>query len=419
MAEKLPMLALSPTMEEGTIVSWKKREGERIEMGEVICEVETDKATMEYESPSSGILLKILVPEGGAARVGEPIAVVGEEGELLEVEKAEEAPIEAKEAVPSSPSVSVKAEETEAKPSQGVSPKPKEAPEMPKRLKASPLAKKLAEEHGIDLSKLRGSGPGGRIVKRDVEAVIKGTPAGAPSSAAGTLYPVAIEKSVEEIPVSRKRKIIAQRVSESKFSAPHYYLRTRVVVDELLQARESLEKEVGKKVSLNAFLIKLAAETIKKHPMINSTWAGDRIILYKQINIGLAVAQEDGLITPVVRDCGSKGILQIDEELRDLVERARQGKVNPDEYSNATFTISNLGMYDIEEFTAIINPPGSAILAVGKITNEPVVEGSEIVVRSAMRLTLSCDHRVIDGAVGAAFLQELKRIIESPLRSLY
>lgn len=414
MAEKLPMLALSPTMEEGTIISWKKKEGEKVEMGEVICEVETDKAAMEYESPASGVLLKILVPEGKTARVGEPIAILGEEGETLDLETEEQPKVEAqpaevegasKSSIEKPPEKAEKAHETTVE-------------EQSKRLKISPLAKKLAEEHGIDVSKIKGSGPGGRIIKRDIEAAISSTTLTPPAGIIKPAIASAETSEIQEIPITQKRKIIAKRLSESKFSAPHYYLRTKVIVDELMKTRRILEEETGMKISFNAFLIKLVAEALKKHPRINASWGEDKILLYKRIDIGLAVAQEDGLITPVVRDCGSKGILKISEELKDLIERARQGRLNPEEYTGATFTISNLGMFDIEEFTAIINPPASAILAVGKIHDEPIVEDGEIHIHLVIRLTLSCDHRVIDGAVGAAFLQDLKRMIEMPLRTL-
>lgn len=414
MAEKLPMLALSPTMEEGTIINWKKKEGEKVEMGEVICEVETDKAAMEYESPASGVLLKILVPEGKTARVGEPIAILGEEGETLDIEtkeqpKLEAQPVEVEGASRSSiekpPEKAEKAHETAVE-------------EQSKRLKISPLAKKLAEEYGIDVSKIKGSGPGGRIIKRDIEAAISSTTLTPPSEIIKPATASVETSEIQEIPITQKRKIIAKRLSESKFSAPHYYLRTKVIVGELMKTRRILEEETGMKISFNAFLMKLVAEALKKHPRINASWGEDKILLYKRIDIGLAVAQEDGLITPVVRDCGSKGILKISEELKDLIERARQSRLNPEEYTGSTFTISNLGMFDIEEFTAIINPPASAILAVGKIHDEPIVEDGEIHILPVIRLTLSCDHRVIDGAVGAAFLQELKRMIEMPLRTL-
>ncbi len=444
MAEQVLMLALSPTMEEGTIVTWHKKEGDSVAQSDIICEVETDKATMEYESVNEGTLLKILVAEGGKAKVGEPIAVVGEPGEdisgmLKEAERKAEPAAQApgaSEPAASPESAALQAEAAPAAGPTGTAVTTPSAPQVPAgQLKASPLARKMATEHGIDMRVLRGSGPAGRIVKRDIEKALRQVASYGPAAAVGVQGPIApafipsaagptASGKDERIPVSGKRKIIAQRLAESKFSAPHYYLRIDVDAGEMMAARQRLNARLPKdpagKVSPNAFLIKFVSETLKKYPVVNSSWQTDEILRFGKIDIALAVAQEDGLITPVVRGCGSKGIVQIDRELKNLIDKVRSNKLTPEEYSGATFTISSLGTSGILEFTAIINPPGSAILAVGRIHKAPVVgDDGTIGVRSQMMLTLSCDHRVIDGAVGAAFLSDLKAFIEYPIDLLY
>jgi pyruvate dehydrogenase E2 component (dihydrolipoamide acetyltransferase) len=445
MAEKVLMIALSPTMETGTVVKWRKKVGDPVKSGDVLCEVETDKATMDYESSSDGVLLKILLPEGGQARVGDPIAVVGKAGEDVSgfAAEAQAAPPAAPQGVAASsgaapaPRGAPAPVGTGARPGAGVA-----APAAggaaggaaavgasgggasgSGRLRTSPLARRLAEEKGIDLAAVAGSGPGGRIVKRDLDAAgAAGSTSGAPAggmAAAGVPVPSARPAGDRLVPASGMRKTIAKRLSESMFSAPHIYLTISALMDGLLAARTALNAGRQRKLSLNAFLLKLIAESLKRHPRVNASWTAEGILLRGSMDVGLAVALPDGLITPVVRDCGSKGIELIDAELADLVERARAGKLRPEEYAGAGFTVSNLGSFGIEEFTAIINPPGSAILAVGEIRREPVAdEGDAVVVRSRMRMTLSCDHRVIDGAVGAAFLAELKASLENPVRTL-
>jgi len=408
MAEKLLMLALSPTMETGVIAKWLKKEGDTVESGDLLCEVETDKATMDYESPASGTLLKIVLEEGSSAAVGDLIGVVGKPGEDIKALLAEpEEP-----AKPESP----KPEKTQPAPEkQPDAPSPETTGEKG-RVRSSPLARKLAEMNGIELETIKGSGPEGRVVKADVEKAMAGQ-AAAPAAKAAAPAPVSGDTV---IPVSGKRKVIARRLSESKYSAPHYYLKVRVAMDTILDARAKLNAKASQKVSLNAYLIKFAAEALKRHPAVNASWAGDSIIRFGRVDIGLAVAQEDGLITPVVRDCANKGLLEIEKDLQDLIQKARSNALKPEEYSDATFTISSLGSFGIEEFTAIINPPGSAILAVGEIRKEPVVQPDDsIQVKQMMRLTLSCDHRVIDGAVGAAFLTDLRTLLEEPIRALY
>ena len=287
-----------------------------------------------------------------------------------------------------------------------------------RRIKASPLARRLARERRLDLGRIAGSGPGGRVVKQDLAAARPQPPVAAGAAVGGGQAPLQDER----IPLSGKRKVIAQRLAESKFSAPHYYLKIDVDAGRFLETRERLNARLGEeaRVSVNALLMKIVAEALKGHPILNSGWKGDHILSYARADIGLAVAQEDGLITPVVRDCGAKGVLAIERELADLIARARVNRLKPEEYTGATFTITNLGSYGILEFTAIINPPGSAILAVGRIRRVPVVEdGDRIVVRPQMILTLSCDHRVVDGAVGAVFLNDLKKLIEDPIDALY
>ena len=411
MAEKVLMIALSPTMEEGTIVKWEKKEGDQVASGDLLCEVETDKATMEYESSSEGTLLKVIVSEGGSARVSDPIAILGEKGEdisslMTEIDAASKhaagAPADAASAAPESVSSSAPVVHAHSGPPSGG------------LTKASPLARNMAAERGIDLSAMKGTGPGGRIVKRDIET--------APSQ---KVVPAEGSLLIDEIvPVTGKRKVIAQRLTESMFQAPHYYLTLSIAMDGMITARTALNARSEEKVSLNAYIMRFAAEALKRHPMVNAGWKGETIQKFGSVDIGLAVAVADGLITPIVRNCGNKGIQSVERELKVLIPKAREGKLLPEEYSGATFTITNLGSFGIEEFTAIINPPGSAILALGKAQKQAVVvtarDGTDSTeIRTMMKATLSCDHRVIDGATGAAFLATLKAVIENPIEALY
>jgi pyruvate dehydrogenase E2 component (dihydrolipoamide acetyltransferase) len=459
MAEAVLMLALSPTMEEGTITRWHKKEGEAVAQGDLLCEVETDKAAMEYESVNQGTLLAILVPAGGKAAVGAPIAVVGKPGEDVSAFRAAAAAPAVAAApgavagspvprAPVAPGPRTEREFPAVEPPAGVArvdaaprtaaaradaASPTAPPPMPssglRRIKASPLARRLARERRLDLGRIAGSGPGGRVVKQDLAAAKPLPPTGVKPGLLPGIAPAAAAKGEaalplqdQRIPLSGKRKVIAQRLAESKFSAPHYYLKIDVDAGRFLETRERLNARLGEesRVSVNALLMKIVAEALKRHPILNSGWKGDHILSYARADIGLAVAQEDGLITPVVRDCGAKGVLAIERELSELIARARVNRLKPEEYTGATFTITNLGSYGILEFTAIINPPGSAILTVGRIRRVPVAEeGDRIVVRPQMILTLSCDHRVVDGAVGAAFLSDLKKLIEDPIDALY
>ncbi|MFQ3620192.1 MAG: dihydrolipoamide acetyltransferase family protein [Spirochaetales bacterium] len=444
MAERILMVALSPTMEEGRILSWKVKEGQEVKSGTVLCEVETDKATMEYESPKAGTILKILRQEGESVKVGELIGWIGKAGEPIPEEatppkaappkatpfEADKMPVQGrgkdltpakgeereKEKLSMAAGAVVSKKEGREAVETGYSSEPAVPLVDSREAKSSPLARKLALELGIDIRNIRGSGPGGRVIKRDiVKAKELGTLVGA-EKGVDVLVPSRVD---QEIPVTGMRAAIAKRLSESFFSAPHYFLRVAVQMDSLLEARARFNAEAEQKLSLNSFFIKFAAEALRRHPKINSTWQGTSILLRGSIDIGLAVALPDGLITPVVRNCTEKGIRQIDQELSLLIEKAKKGGLRPEEYSNASFTISNLGSFGIEEFTAIINPPGSAILALGEIQKEPVVtEEEEIHICRRMRMTLSCDHRTIDGAIGAAFLQDLKKMIEDPYRML-
>lgn len=404
MAEKIVMLALSPTMETGTIVKWHKSEGDKISAGDILCEVETDKATMDYESTVEGTLLKITSAEGSQVKVGEIIGIAGKEGEDISglIEQA-------------SPEVEKKQPQEKAF-EKGAEKKKKIPPPLPQEhvpsgVRASPLARQLAKESGINLQSVQGSGPGGRIIKEDIEQIIKKKK---PSEAPIT------EQVEQKIAISEKRRIIAQRMSQSMFSAPHYYVTVVVKMNYLMNSRKALNSRLKTKISFNAFFIKLVAEALARNPVINSSWSEDFIIRHNSIDIGLAVAQKDGLITPVVRDCANKGIVAINQKLDDLVERARNGKLSWQEYTGGTFTISNLGSYGVRQFTAIINPPESAILALGEIFEELIIsDDGEFRKQNSMMMTLSCDHRVIDGAIAAEFVRDLKNMMENPVTVLY
>lgn len=469
MAERLLMMALSPTMEEGVIARWRVAEGEAFKAGQALCEVETDKATMDYEAPKASVLLKIVAAVGAKARVGEPIAIVGAAGEdysaLLGGSSGENAAHAASTASPASgarPASAVGAPGRPAAPAMtapvpgGADARPAapgaaasapaaqvlgratapfpaaggHVPVAPAALPpSSPLARARALERAVDLRLVRGSGPGGRVVERDVlEAARSGTARfGAPPplvAAPGPADPGDGPLVDEERPVAGKRAVIARRLSESFFSAPHFYLKRTVDVGRLLSARAALNAARGEKLSLNAYLAKLSAVALTRHPALNSGWKqrpdGSAVVEYRaRVDVALAVALPDGLVTPVTRDCARKGVAALDAEYAALIAKARAGSLLPEEYSGATFTISNLGSFGVEEFTAIINPPGSAILAVGAARKEPFVkEDGTLGIRDAMTLTLGCDHRVVDGAVGAAFLAELAALIEEPLAAL-
>lgn len=431
MAEKVLMLALSPTMEAGVITKWHKKVGDRVSEGDLLCEVETDKAVMSYEASLSGHLLGIVCEEGEGATVGATIALMGAEGEdvsgLLSEAKADKtAAAGGKSAGSGLGETPAMAGDAHVEPSLAAAPKAAaaEADALPPgaRKRSSPLARSLAARNGLDVQRISGSGPGGRVVKRDVEQAMTAVPGTAvtPAEQAGMVSGTTSVPSGKDevVPLSGKRRIIAKRLAESMYTAPHYYLKKTVRMDALIAARKALAAK-GEKRSFNAFLIKFVAEALRHHPQVNASWKGDSILRFGHADVGLAVAQPDGLITPVVRDCWHKGIRHIDSELAELIGKAQQGTLRPEEYSDATFTISNLGSFGIEEFTAIINPPGSAILAVGEIARvQRFDENDRPEMVSAMTLTLSCDHRVIDGAVGAAFLKDLVDMMEDPIKVL-
>ncbi|MEM9547122.1 MAG: pyruvate dehydrogenase complex dihydrolipoamide acetyltransferase [Bacteroidota bacterium] len=424
MAEIIRMPRLSDTMEEGNIVGWLKAVGDQVEPGDVLAEVETDKATMELESFQSGTLLYI-GKESGPVPVDGIIAIIGEKGEDYEsqlkeaeaasavapAEELKDAPQAASktEAAPAPASVSVAAP---------VSAPPSSTPsDNGSRVKASPLAKSLAAEAGINIGSIQGSGDGGRIVKRDVEQFIANGGAQAQQASGAPVISLDPEVQYGDTPVTQMRKVIARRLGESKFTAPHFYLTVEIDMDRAIDARKDL-KANDIRVSFNDFVVKACAMALRKHPAINSSWMGDTIRVHSDINIGVAVAVPDGLLVPVINNADQKSMTYINQEVRTLAGKAKEKKLQPQEMSGNTFTISNLGMFGIEEFTAIINSPDSCILAVGSIIQKPVVKNGQIVVGNMMKVTLSCDHRVVDGATGAQFLQTLKGMLENPIRMI-
>ncbi len=423
MADVIRMPRMSDTMEEGNIVGWLKKVGDAIEPGDVLAEVETDKATMELESYQEGVLLYIGIKEGPVPVDG-ILAVIGSAGEdykaALEAAESEApkattpAPVEEKAAAPM---VHAPAAQATA-PTTTVS----VPPSQDKRIKASPLAKKMASEAGIDISAVAGSGDLGRIIKRDIEAYIQNKPAttngAAPAAAVPAFQLNGHGNPSEDIPLSQMRKTIARRLGESKFSAPHFYLTVEINMDKSIEARKQLNEVSPVRLSFNDLVVKSCAVALRQHPAINSSWLGDKIRKNGDINIGVAVAVDDGLLVPVIKHADLKSMAQINTEVKLLAGKAKERKLQPSEMQGNTFTISNLGMFGIEEFTAIINPPDACILAVGGINQKAIVKDGEIVVGSMMKVTLSCDHRVVDGATGAKFLGTLKSILEEPIRML-
>ncbi|MGQ9863500.1 MAG: pyruvate dehydrogenase complex dihydrolipoamide acetyltransferase [Bacteroidia bacterium] len=401
MAEIIDMPRLSDTMEEGTIIKWHKKVGDVIKAGDLLAEIETDKATMEFEAPIDGMLLHIGAAEGQSLPVGKLLAVIGQPGETFEA-------VRASDAVPSAQTAP-----SEAPAQAAIYP---EAP-APSRIKASPLAKSLAKQHQIDLETLKGTGPQGRIIKRDIETYLA-TQAHPTTPTSRETLPPEPSASSEEIPLTSMRKTIARRLVESKNQAPHFYLSVSIVMDKVIALRQELNTHSPVKISFNDIIVKAAALALKKHPYLNGSFSENAIFLHKDIHIGVAVAIEEGLVVPVVRHADRKGIAQIAQEIQTLAQKARDRKLSPQELTGSTFSISNLGMYGIEDFTAIINPPEAAILAVGTIQKSPVVENDTLQIQSLMKVTLSCDHRIVDGATGAQFLQTLKQLLEEPLRLL-
>ena len=414
MAEIIRMPKLSDTMTEGGLSKWHKKVGDKLKAGDLLAEIETDKATMDFESPVDGVLLHIGVQAGKSAAVDSILAVFGKEGEditALLASATAEAPkaaatVEVKEEkkaveVKDEKRVAVKASVPPAPPS------PPAPPLHPSngRVKASPLARHLAEEKGIDISRVRGSGPDGRVTRQDIENHRSG----------GAAFSAPQVEAFTEVEVSQMRKTIARRLAESKFSAPHFYLTLEIDMERAMQVREAINKSIAPdKISFNDLVIKAVAVAQKQHPKVNSSWLGDRIRFNQHVHIGVAVAVEEGLLVPVVRFADGKALRTIGAEVRDYAQKAKEKKLQPTDWEGNTFTISNLGMFGIEEFTAIINPPDACILAVGGIMEKPVVKNGAIVPGHTMRVTLSCDHRVVDGATGAAFLQTFKDYMEEP-----
>jgi pyruvate dehydrogenase E2 component (dihydrolipoamide acetyltransferase) len=438
MVTKVHMEALSPTMEEGQLVRWLKSEGETVSDGDILAEIETDKATMELVARGEGVLRRVLLKEGGTVPVGDVIAVIADEDEdisgvVQEVGSSARGPDEegSERERPPSPGTSPGTETSPPPGSteQGVmSPVSREDPGEPPgegdggRVKASPLARRMAKESRVDLARVQGSGPGGRIVKRDIEAAQASPPAQSGEVARGPIpFTVGGEgpggEDFEDIPLSQMRKTIAKRLVESLSPIPHFFLRITVDMTRILEARkrvnQTLEEE-GEKISINDFILRATAQSLYRHPEVNAQWQGDSIRRHHRVHLGVAVAVEDGLITPVIRNANLKGLIQISNEVRELAARGREKRLQPEEYTGSTFSVSNLGMFGIHEFTGVINPPEAGILAVGGVEDTAVVEAGQIVVRPLMKVTMSCDHRVIDGATGARFLRTLKGLLEEP-----
>ena len=421
MAEIVRMPKLSDTMTEGVVAAWHKKVGDEVESGDLLAEIETDKATMEFESFQDGFLLYIGVDTGATAPVDSVLCILGEKGEdykeLLEAEeKAAPAPAPAVEEKPAPAAPAPAAAPAASAPAPApapVSSAPNAAAPAPPagndRVVASPLAKKLAEQLGLQLNRIPGSGEGGRVVKRDVENF----------KMAGAIgMPVMTQEKFTEVGVSQMRKVIASRLAESKFSAPHFYLNVSIDMSNAMQARKAINDQGFYKVSFNDMVVKATAMALRKHPAVNSSWLGDRIRYNEHVHIGVAVAVEDGLLVPVVKFADGKSFAGIGEEVRDFASKAKSKKLQPEDWEGNTFTISNLGMFGIDSFTAIINPPDACILAVGGINEVPVVKDGQVVPGHVMQVTLSCDHRVVDGATGAAFLNDFKNLLENPVLML-
>lgn len=412
MAEVVRLPKMSDTMTEGVIVKWNYKVGDSVKSGDILAEVETDKATMDMEVYAKGTILHLALNEGDATPVDSIIAVVGNPGEDFQslLGSAPAAPAPTAAVVEAAPVAT-----PEAPAAQTVTPSPAPvASSNDERLKASPLAKKLAEEKGIDINQIQGSGENGRIVKKDIETF---TPA-ASSKATATVAVASGTESFHEVNVSQMRKTIAARLGESKFSAPHFYLTLEINMDKATQAREQMNTVSDVKISMNDLVIKAAAAALRKNPNINSSWLGTKIRYNHHIHIGVAMAVEDGLLVPVVRFADNKSLSQISSEVKEYGKKAKEKKLQPQDWTGNTFTISNLGMFGIDEFTAIINPPDACILAVGTVKDTVGVVNGEIKPVKTMKVTLSCDHRVVDGAMGAQFLKTLKEFLEEPYRLL-
>ena len=413
MAEVINMPRLSDTMEEGTLAKWFKKVGDTVKEGEILAEIETDKATMEFESFHDGILLHIGIDEGSTAPVDSIIAIIGSKGEDIssllknaDIKVKEEPKPEVKE----EPKPEVK---EEPKPEVKEEPKPVSNNNKPSdRILISPLAKSLAKEKGIDISSVKGTGDNGRIIKRDIDSF-------KPSNYSQFSQPSPqLTESSYETQNSTMRKAIAKRLADSKFSAPHYYLNIELEMDNMISFRKQFIQTQNIKISFNDIIAKAVSLTLAKHPKVNSRWYDDKIIFNEHVHLGVAVAVDDGLIVPIVKFANSKDLPQINSEIKDFAERAKNKKLTPAEIEGSTFTISNLGMFGIESFTSIINQPNSAILSIGAIVQKPIIKNNEVVVGNTMKLTLACDHRTVDGATGSLFLKTLKEYVENPVSIL-
>jgi len=436
MATQVIMPKLSPTMEEGQLSRWLKKEGDQVSMGEPLAEIDTDKATMEMQALTNGVLRKILIQEGESAPLGQMIAIIGEPDEDISA-LANQAPAvkPAAAAAPEQPPAPAAEQPKEtppeapaapAPPAQGNGQQPAPKAEAGGRLIVSPLAARMAAEAGVDLRSITGSGPGGRIIKRDVEGLISGGAKSADASPQRQLRAVepgarpqvapGQPSTYHDEPASEMRRTIARRLVTSLGPIPHFFLTVEIEMDRAAEMRAGINAiDPELKLSINDILIKVAAAALVQHPQVNASFQDKSVRYYDHADIGVAVAIEDGLITPIIRAADQKLLSQIATEVRDLADRARNRKLKPEEYMGATFSISNLGMFGIDEFTAVINPPEGAILAVGAMAPKPVVRDNQVVVRQMMHVTMSCDHRVIDGATGAKFLQTFKKILENPL----
>ncbi|MGH7624876.1 MAG: pyruvate dehydrogenase complex dihydrolipoamide acetyltransferase [Gemmatimonadaceae bacterium] len=465
MATKIVMEALSPTMEEGRLVKWNRSEGDQVAKGDVLAEIETDKAVMDLVARGEGVLRKRLIEDGGTAPVGQLLGVIGTADEDISALVAQ-APAAASPAQPAAPAASAPpapalpappapaapAAPAKAAPPASAAPTAPAASAPPRatapaplatsvtpaaaqapisggngeRQRSSPLARRLASERGLDLQQLRGSGPGGRIIRRDIDAALAGgvaavapaagAAAGAPGGAAIGRAPATPGQDFTDVPLTQIRKTIAKRLAESIGPIPTFYLTSEVDLTRVAEMREAMAAQgADVKVSYNDIILKAVATALAQHPEVNAHWLGDRIRQFNRVHVGMAVAIDEGLITPVIFDADMKGLLQIARESRELAERARARRLTPQEYTGSTFSVSNLGMFGIDQFTAIINPPEAGIIAVGAVEDKPVVLNGAVAVRKRLRLTMSCDHRVIDGALGARFLQGLRKMLENPL----
>jgi pyruvate dehydrogenase E2 component (dihydrolipoamide acetyltransferase) len=427
-ATKIVMEALSPTMEEGRLVAWKKHEGDAVKTGETLAEVETDKAVMELLAREDGVLRKIVLAEGATVPVGALVAIVGSAEEDISgvLPSAPPAPgVGGRVSGGAAPAASAAPKATAAAPVAAPAPAPSHpTPSHPtpssSRVRSSPLARRLAAERGLDLMLVQGTGPSGRVTKRDVEAASQpGAPAtSVPARTAAA--PLAATPAVDrDVPLTTMRKTITRRLSESLGPVPHFFLTSEIDMERAWEARQHLT-DLGDayRVSFNDLIVKAVALALRQHAAVNASFLDDRIRYHGDVHIGMAVAVDDGLITPVIRHADRKGLLEIAAEAKALAERARAHRLTPEEYTGATFSVSNLGMFDIDEFTAVINPPEAGILAVGRIAQRPVAADGAVVVRRTLRVTMSCDHRVVDGATGAKFLQTVKLMLENPLAML-